>query len=234
MRDSWSISDFALIWVAGLLGGGSLGVVGLLIGSTELSIILALAGGLTANLVALWWRYRRRSRPRLGFQLEPRDLWYLAFGVVLQLGVAFLMLPLAENLFPEGGPPQEIARELADPDTALTVRVAVVIAAILVAPLVEELLYRGVLLRALIDRSRTLVVGVTAGVFSLVHIVTLTEPILASAALVLPPLFFLGAVLAWITLKSGRLGPAIFTHTGFNLVSALVLFLPLDLLETLG
>ncbi len=234
MRDSWSISDFVLIWLGGLLGGALLGGIGFLVLSTEWSIILALAGGLTANLVTLWWRYRRRSRPRLGFELEPRDLWYLAFGVVLQLGVAFLMLPLAKQLFPEGGPPQEIAQELANPDTALTVRLAVVIAAILVAPLVEELIYRGVLLRALIDRGRIVVVVVTAGVFSLVHIVTLAEPILASAALVLPPLFFLGAVLAWITLKSGRLGPAIFTHTGFNLVSALVLFLPLERLEAAG
>ena len=238
MRDSWSISDFVLIWLGGLLGGALLGGIGFLVLSTEWSIILALAGGIGINLAILWWLYRRKSKPHLGFELEPQDLAYLALGVVLQLAVAFLMLPLAERLFPEGGPPQEIAQELADPDTALMVKLAVVIAAVLVAPVVEELIYRGVLLRAMhgrdSQRSRRFVITATAAVFSAVHIVTLTEPFLATGALVLPPLFFLGAVLAWLTLRSGRLGPAIFTHTGFNLVSALVLLLPLELLEAAG
>ena len=234
MRDSWSILDFIFIWLGGLLGGAVLGGIGFLVFSAEWAVILALAGGIGTNLAILWWLYRRKSEPHLGFELEPQDLVYLALGVFLQLAVAVLMLPLAERLFPEGGPPQEIARELADPDTALIVKLAVVVAAVLAAPVVEELIYRGVLLRAVGSRSRVAGIAVTAAVFSAVHIVTLTEPFLATAALVLPPLFFLGVVLAWLTLRSGRLGPAIFTHTGFNLVSALVLFLPLDLLEAAG
>jgi membrane protease YdiL (CAAX protease family) len=54
---------------------------------------------------------------------------------------------------------------------------------------------------------------------------------LASAAVFLPPLFLLGMLLAWVTLRTGRLGPAIFIHSGWNLLSAVVLLLPTEMLE---
>jgi membrane protease YdiL (CAAX protease family) len=57
---------------------------------------------------------------------------------------------------------------------------------------------------------------------------------LQSAAVVLPPLFVLGLLLAWITQRSGRLGPAIFIHSGWNLLAAFVLLLPPEVLEQMG
>jgi hypothetical protein len=35
-------------------------------------------------------------------------------------------------------------------------------------------------------------------------------------------------------LRSNRLGPAIFIHSGFNLLAAIVLLLPPELLESVG
>jgi membrane protease YdiL (CAAX protease family) len=55
--------------------------------------------------------------------------------------------------------------------------------------------------------------------------------LLAAAAVYLPPLFILGLVLARLTQRTGRLGPAILLHSGWNLLSALVLLLPSDILE---
>jgi membrane protease YdiL (CAAX protease family) len=52
-----------------------------------------------------------------------------------------------------------------------------------------------------------------------------------SAVVVLPPIFLLGLVLGWLTQRSGRLGPAIFLHSGWNLLAAFVLLLPPEFLE---
>jgi membrane protease YdiL (CAAX protease family) len=73
---------------------------------------------------------------------------------------------------------------------------------------------------------------VSAIVFSLFHVLGLAaDNLLAAAAVVLPQLFIVGAVLAWVTLRSGRLGPAIFLHSGWNLLAALILLLPPELLN---
>ena len=40
----------------------------------------------------------------------------------------------------------------------------------------------------------------------------------------LPRFFIMGLVLASLTLRRGRLGPAIFTHAGFNLIGVIALF----------
>ncbi|MCZ6630561.1 MAG: hypothetical protein O7D28_04345, partial [Actinobacteria bacterium] len=65
-----------------------------------------------------------------------------------------------------------------------------------------------------------------------IHVLGLgTEQILASAVVVLPPIFILGVLLAWITIRSGRLGPALFIPSGWNLLAALVLLLPPEVLE---
>jgi membrane protease YdiL (CAAX protease family) len=37
-----------------------------------------------------------------------------------------------------------------------------------------------------------------------------------------------------VTLRTKRLGPAIFIHSGFNLLAAVVLLLPTELLESIG
>ncbi|HEX6146058.1 MAG TPA: CPBP family glutamic-type intramembrane protease, partial [Acidimicrobiia bacterium] len=76
---------------------------------------------------------------------------------------------------------------------------------------------------------------VTALVFAFFHMLGLQPSrILQAAAVVLPQLFVVGLVLAWVTLRSKRLGPAIFIHSGFNLLAAVVLLLPPELLESLG
>jgi membrane protease YdiL (CAAX protease family) len=74
---------------------------------------------------------------------------------------------------------------------------------------------------------------ITALVFALVHLLGVDpDRFLASAAVVAPPIFLLGLMLAWLTIREGRLGPAIFLHSGWNLLAALVLLLPGELLES--
>jgi membrane protease YdiL (CAAX protease family) len=76
-----------------------------------------------------------------------------------------------------------------------------------IAPLIEELVYRGVLYRAFRDRG-----GVALGVVgsSLVFAFAHFEP---DHFL---PLFLIGAALAWISERAGSLRPAIALHAFYN------------------
>jgi membrane protease YdiL (CAAX protease family) len=145
--------------------------------------------------------------------------------------LSLLFLPLVLILFPEGGTTQEIVDVIAglESDGA---RLMSLLVAVVLAPVTEELAFRGVLIKALGERSRRTLIVVSAAVFSLFHILGLSaDTLVAAAAVVLPRLFIIGAVLAWVTLRSGRLGPAIFLHSGLNLLAALSTLLPPEVLS---
>jgi membrane protease YdiL (CAAX protease family) len=235
VRRSWTVVDFILIWVGGFVGTGVFLGLASLFESSDAVVVLGLAGQYVGNLGVLWLLARRRSPGDLGFVVESRDLLYLAPGMLLQIVLALLFLPLAQLLFPEGELPQQVAEALGDAGSSTLLKVALVSAAVVLAPLTEELIFRGVLGRALAARgARTVILG-TALVFSAVHILGLDPGrLLASAAVVLPPVFVLGVALAWVTVRSERLGPAIFLHSGYNLLAAVVLLVPSELLEQLG
>ena len=141
-------------------------------------------------------------------------------------GLALLLLPLvlgASSLWvsllsllgvePEA---QDIA-ELFLADSPLSVRLGLGLYALLVAPLVEELLLRGLLLPPLARRvGGPLSVGITAVLFGLLH---LSDP------QSVPPLIILGAALAWLRLRSESLWPSIVLHVANNSAALGVLLL---------
>ncbi|MFQ5522386.1 MAG: lysostaphin resistance A-like protein [Acidimicrobiia bacterium] len=235
MGRSWTVVDFILIWLGGFLGTGIFVALASLLDSADAAVVLGLAGQYLGNLGVLWVVARTKHHGDLGFSIEGRDLLYLAPGALLQITLALLFLPLARILFPEGEVPQQVADALADAGSSTLLKVSLVSAAVVLAPIAEELMFRGVLARALAPRGRRTVILGTALVFSAVHVIGLDpNRLLASAAVVLPPIFILGVVLAWATVRSGRLGPAIFLHSGYNLLAAVVLLVPSELLEKLG
>ncbi len=82
------------------------------------------------------------------------------------------------------------------------------------APSVEELFYRGLLLRSLERRwGPGWAVALSAIVFGATHF----QP------LQFPALTLLGVILALMVQRTGRLGPAIATHVVFNMVTVIVL-----------
>jgi len=85
------------------------------------------------------------------------------------------------------------------------------------APIIEEIFYRGLLQRSLIKRGLPagLAIGITSVVFGVSHF----------EALQLPGLVLAGAVFGVLAHRSGRLGPAIAAHVGFNLVTVVALLL---------
>ena len=231
-RSTWSVVDFILVWLGGFLGAGIGLVAGLLLENSDWVIVLGLAGQYVGNLGVLWLLSKSKVDSDLGFSVEPRDVRYIVLGLIIQLALALLFLPLAELLFPDGRPPQQVAEAIADAGGSTLLKVSLILAAVILAPVTEELIYRGVLLKALANRSKRLAIVTTAAVFAAVHVIGLdTERIWASAAVVLPPIFALGVILAWVTLRTGRLGPAIFLHSGWNLLAAFVLLIPNEVFD---
>jgi hypothetical protein len=87
----------------------------------------------------------------------------------------------------------------------------------LIAPVCEELLFRGLLLRALRRRYSTVVaVAVAALVFALAH--PALDPSWGTFALV-PALFGLGAISGVVAVRRGDLSVSIMLHIGFNLLT---------------
>lgn len=231
---SWTVVDFALIWLGGLLGTTLFAALAVNTGDQDLLLLLGLAGQYIGNLGVLWVVARRKQNPDLGFNVETRDLGYIFLGLVLQVAMATILIPLSNLLFPDGRPPQDVAEVIAGADS-LPLQLGLLLAAVVLAPITEELMFRGVLLRSLEPRGKRLAMVVSSLVFAAVHAVGLDDEMFwQSALVVLPPIFILGLLLARLTQRSGRLGPAIFLHSGWNLLAAFVLLLPEDLLEQVG
>ncbi|MGH8915280.1 MAG: lysostaphin resistance A-like protein [Acidimicrobiia bacterium] len=231
MLRRWSLLDFLLVVLGGFLGAAVFVGISTFFGEGELFLVLALGGQYVGHLLVLWLIYRRKAKPDLGFSIEGRDVLYLGVGLLLQLALAVLFLPLSVLLFPEGESAQQVGTALAGLETT-TARVVAMVTAVVVAPVTEELTFRGVLLKSQEHRSRRFIMVITALVFSVFHLLGLDPSrMLQAAAVVLPQLFIVGLALAWVTLRTKRLGPAIFIHSGFNLLAAVVLLLPPELLE---
>jgi membrane protease YdiL (CAAX protease family) len=146
------------------------------------------------------------------FSLRWSDLWFLVLGGLLQLLVVVSYIPFhPSNL---SAPSEKI---LGSPTGAAFVLVAIM--TVVGAPMVEETLFRGVLLpglRALVGSGRTALVGAVVAdglLFALAHGEWVQFPGLAAV----------GIVLAVIYLRTRRLGPCIITHGAFNLVAVISL-----------
>lgn len=231
---SWSVYDFLLIWLGGFAGSAIFLVLAVAIGDEDLLVALSLAGQFVGYLGVFWILTRYKPVGALGLIVKMSDVLYTGAGLVVQLGLAYLFLPLSNALFPDERPVQESIELITEADTTL-VKVALVTLAVVIAPATEEIMYRGVLLKALESRGKLFALIVSSVVFSAVHLTGLDPAFLwRSAVVTLPPLFLLGLILAWLTQRTGRLGPAIFLHSGWNLLTAFVLLVPTELLEQAG
>ncbi len=234
MPRQWSIVDFVLVVLGGFLGAGVFLVIGLAFEESELFLVMGLVGQYLGHLGVFWLLARGKQDPDIGFSIERGDTLYVALGLLLQLVLLVLFFPLSTLLLPEGESAQQVTDVLSTLETTAA-RLAIIFVAVVLAPVIEEVIFRGVLLKALSARSRRVAMVVSALVFALFHLLGLDlTRFLEAAAIVLPQLFIVGLILAWITFRSQRLGPAIFLHSGFNLLAAIALLLPPELLESVG
>lgn len=148
--------------------------------------------------------------------------WDLPVGAPIGVVVQILVLPLL--YWPILRLLDETTSELSAPARALSEKAQspwgwVVLSLIVVvgAPVVEELFFRGLLLRSLQKRGMSDVWACVAcaAVFAAIHL----QP------LQFVGLFVIGFVLSVLAVRTGRLGPSICTHAGFNAASVVLLYL---------
>jgi membrane protease YdiL (CAAX protease family) len=219
---TWGLGDFFLVYFGGIIAGLVLATIGFGITHDKAANPGALTNGLSflgqfgGWVLGMVLVSRHKGRGTLaadfGLVVHLRDAWVIAVGVVLEVGLTILILPLV-NL--TNGQHQDVVNEL---DKARGMQLALIaIVAGLVAPVCEELLFRGLLLRALRRRvSPAAAVAISALMFALAH--PLLDPTLGTLAVV-PALFAMGAISGVLAIRRGNLSMSIFLHIGFNLLT---------------
>lgn len=152
-----------------------------------------------------------------GVRVQPIDAAAAAVGVLTQLVVLPLIYLPLEELWPATFSDDKLAenaKELVDraADSGMVLLVLMVCVG---APLVEELVYRGLIQGSLVNRIHQVAALVIASAFfAVIHF----RPV------EYPGLFAAGLVFGACALVGGRLGPAIVAHAAFN-ITGLVLAL---------
>jgi len=174
--------------------------------------MLLLVPGWIALLGVCWIFAGVLQHERVGWSLRGKasDLPIGVFaGAILQVPILVIVMTIVQVIFGEIEPS---GRALALVDTADTwPKVALLILFVGIgAPVVEELFYRGIVQRWLVDTVGP-VLGITLAsvIFGAVHL-SLIE---------FAPLAVVGAVLGYLFWKTGRLLPAIVAHSTFNLIT---------------
>ena len=141
-------------------------------------------------------------------------------GVALQFALAVVVAPLMLWLG-DGDAPQEIVRDVAAV-SGFGASLAMVLAVGVLAPVIEELLYRGLLLRALLRRFPPNVAVILSGtMFGAVHLFD-TGLRLAGLPIVAALMGF-GVFLAVVAVRDQSLYRPILLHMGFNSATVLLM-----------
>lgn len=221
----WGLGDVVWVWFVGLVAGALAGSIaaaargrGAGLDPDGLDLAIALFAQNGAILAALVWVSRIKGlgtlRADFGLVVRRRDWPWLALGVLVQV-VSIGIVTLLEQV--AGGIDQQQAADTVE-NTGGPELVLVIIGVVLVAPVVEELLFRGLLLRALARRTTAVMAVVISSVtFAVVH---LLDP---STATLMAPLLLLATISGIRAVRTGDLSQSILLHTGFNLLSAVLL-----------
>lgn len=221
-RPRWGMGDAAAGFVvafvlSNVLVGVWLGVRGVEevdLGAMAVGQVGLWGGLLGAPLLASRRKGAGNLRDDFGLAFEVRDLRWLAVGVACQVIAVPILYLLLQQLTGDLDV-EAAARELTDRAHGP----AFVVLGLLVtfaAPVIEEVFYRGLLLRAAERRWGTrIAVVVSSAVFAASHFQLVQ----------FPALFGFAVVLAVLTVRAGRLGPAIAAHVAFNGVTIVALAL---------
>lgn len=184
---------------------------------------LGVAASLTLWLVHRRWAslWSLAQPPGFGF-VAPRRPLFFALAVVLGLSAPILGEWLTGWLAQGHTVTQDI-QQLGG-HTPLGLRLPLVLVVVCVGPLAEELLFRGVLLSALMRRWPVgWAVGGSSLLFALVHL-----PGLEYQWYALPNLILLAVLLAGLRLRSGSIWPAVLAHGVNNLLAVAAWFVAIN------
>jgi membrane protease YdiL (CAAX protease family) len=178
---------------------------------TELALVCAIAWGLRRGEKP--WRRALGFGPLPGASLAPLVL--ILIGAVTVFSEMYVVVQRVVPVPPEFEALLRDLLRISDrADLVLTVGVAVAL-----APLLEEGLFRGLILHGLAQRKGPRAATVwTAAFFAFFHFYNPWQIL---------PTFFLGLLLGWVVLTTRSLWASILLHSAFNGLSLVVFALPL-------
>jgi membrane protease YdiL (CAAX protease family) len=225
----WGLGDAALGWfvvqLVSLIWGaivlGATGHAGEDFDTIPLSVVALAQLGLALAFFAVPYVVTRVKGNGivvdLGFRARWSDIWYGGIpGLLAQLVVIPVVYwPLLQLLDKTASDLEGPAKSLGDRADGVGGALLLILIVGVLAPIFEELFYRGLLQRAFLKHgfSPVVSVGATAVVFGASHLQLLQ----------LPGLVLAGAIFGVLAYRSGRLGPAIAAHVAFNMVTVVAL-----------
>ena len=226
----WGLADAVAATVVAIVAGALLGsAVFALFGYVDpdeapLMVVAVAQIPLWAGLLGVpLWASRTKGlgslRADFGLEMRARDVPLgLAAGVAAQIALtAVVPLYRLVGIDPDGV--GEAAERLADRADDPAGVIVLILVTVVGASIIEEVCYRGLWLRSFQRRLGTTAAVVATGiVFGAIHFQPLD----------FLPLALFGSLAAALAARSGRLGPAIWAHAGFNgvAVAGLLLELP--------
>lgn len=175
--------------------------LGFLLTHSRVAVFLFVEAGLLGGVLA----YLKLSGYRLSEALRLRPVPSAAYPLALQLGFALLLANFAATVLLE---PSVRDIELVASPTGVWERAALAVTVALAAPVGEEMLFRGLLQRALESRLRPWLAIATAALpFALLHG---PEPALF--------FFFWSLPVGWVAWRTRSIFPGVVVHAVNNLV----------------
>lgn len=183
-------------------------------------LTIAAAAAVMTALVRRTWpaQWSRGELPGFGFTAPGSKL---AYPAAVMLGVVVLLAGGALTQWLAGPHPVHQDVALMAGKVSLDMRILLALLVVCVAPFVEELVFRGVLLSGLASRMPVgWAIVLSALIFGCVHL-----PDFGFAWYPVPALVLLGIASAWLRIRTRSLWPSITLHATNNLVASLAWFL---------
>ena len=183
---------------------------------TAVAMATLLGLGVAASLVDRRWRLLSGI-----WQFQIRDVYFVALGVIVTLFGNLLDIALAPTqgnaAADSWAPPQFNATNayanLVGPRSTFFV---VAVLAVVALPVVHELFFRGVLLRALGAVVAKATIVTMLGEIVIVSLVSCVAGALFDVR-AWPTLFIISAISSWVFLRRQRLWPSVFIYVGIGL-----------------
>ncbi len=245
-RAAWTPTPVMLGWLAALFASAALGLLTdrfwnptSALGTSVASASVQSAEGLDPLLpgqliwqrvliqIPMWlimslvvWMLLRRHK--LGFRegLGFSQRWFdIPLGVAVGFLSQFILVRIVYWPFGRFIDTDDVsapARQLVEGSQGQGGLTLLIIAVVVVAPFLEEVYFRGLLLRSIWSRmGPSSTVLITGALFGLAHLQLLQ----------LPALVAFGLVTSVLVVRFGRLGPALWAHATFNCYSLVVLLI---------
>ena len=183
--------------------------------SLEITAILQAALWVGTLGIPVWlYVIKGVSWKEFGWEFQKNDILPgLLIGLGTQIAAGLLYLPL--YVIFDDIDVSEPARELVDKATGLGVFLLFLVV-VVGAPVVEEIFYRGLTLKAFEKKmGGRLALVVSSLLFAVAHLQLIQ----------FPALFLFGCVAAHLARKYDRLGRAVWAHVGFNATTVIALLL---------